>query len=121
MTKQSPPIGRKQAEGHRNVLKDLETKEDHLRDMFVDGLLDKEGYNRGITQFRKERDHYNYQLETLNVAISDANHVAVKRVLELAINAKSLFKIMSKEEKLEYLKMVYSNPTLDKLSLEYQL
>ncbi|MFN8945108.1 MAG: hypothetical protein ACK5WZ_10855 [Pseudobdellovibrionaceae bacterium] len=47
--------------------------------------------------------------------------ISVQKVFELAINAKTLYKSMSRENRLEYLKTVCLNPTLDGLTLEYHL
>lgn len=55
------------------------------------------------------------------MTISDEAMASVQKVFELAINAKSLWKSMNREDRLEYLKKVCSNPTLDGLTLQYQL
>jgi site-specific DNA recombinase len=112
---------RKQAEGHRSALKDLEKREDAVIDLLVAGTIPKDSFDRKIQSLREQRDFYNRQLEDLNILISDESHISVKRILELSISAKSLFKSMNKQEKVEYLKIVYSNPTLDRLSVQYQL
>jgi len=46
---------------------------------------------------------------------------SVKEVFELAINAKLLWKKLNRQERLEYLKRVCSNQTLDGLTVSYQL
>ncbi len=112
---------KKQMEGYRIALKALEGKEDLFYQDYVAGVLDKEGYQRQIKRVRDERDDYNNQLEHLALQISDEAMISVKKVFELAINAKELYKSMSREDRLFYLKKICSNPTLDGLTLQYQL
>lgn len=85
------------------------------------GILDDPGYRRQVRRIRAERDDYTEQLEALNIAISDAGMSSVKEVIELAMNAKSLWKGMNRQERLEYLKRVCLNQTLDGLTVSYQL
>jgi len=61
------------------------------------------------------------QLEHLNLLITDSGEFAVQKVLELAIGAKELWKTMNRQERVDYLKNVCSNPTLDDLTLHYRL
>lgn len=44
-----------------------------------------------------------------------------KKVFELAINLKELWKAMDREKRVTYLKRVCSNPTVDSLTLHYHL
>jgi hypothetical protein len=83
--------------------------------------LDESGYKRQIERVRSDRRHYENEIERLTLTISDEAMVSVKKVFELAINAKELYKAMNREDRMEYLKMVCSNPTLDGLTLQYQL
>jgi hypothetical protein len=112
---------KKQMEGYRLALKDLEKQEDSAYEDMKNGLLEDKQYRRQIQKIRDERDDYNRQLEQLNLSISDAGMVAVKKVFELAINAKTLWNSMDRQERVEYLKKVCSNPTLNDLTLHYQL
>ncbi|GIL17256.1 MAG: hypothetical protein BroJett040_10070 [Oligoflexia bacterium] len=112
---------KKQMEGFRVELRGLEGKEDIAYDDFKRGLLDEIGYRRQIDRIREDRKHYESEIERLTLSISDEAMVSVKKVFELAINAKELYISMNREERLEYLKKVCSNPTLDGLTLQYQL
>lgn len=112
---------RKQMEGFRVELRGLEGKEDIAYDDFKRGLLDDRGYRRQIDRVREDRKHYESEIERLTLTISDEAMVSVKKVLELAINAKELYISMNREDRLAYLKKVCSNQTLDGLTLQYQL
>lgn len=112
---------KKQMEGFKMELKTLDAREDSAYLDYSKGVLDEAGYRRQVKRMRAERDDYTEQLERLNLAISDAGMSSVKEVIELAINARSLWKGMNREERLEYLKRVCSNQTLDGLTVRYQL
>lgn len=99
----------------------LEGKEDEAYDDLKRGLLDDSGYKRQIERIRNDRQHFENEIERLTLTISDEAMVSVKKVFELAINAKELYKAMSRQDRMEYLKMVCSNPTLEGLTLQYQL
>ena len=112
---------KKQMDGFSIELRNLEGKEDEAYNDFKVGVLDEGGYKRQITRVRDERRHFESEIKRLTLTISDEAMVSVKKVFELAINAKELYKSMSREERLEYLKTVCSNATLDGLTLQYQL
>jgi DNA invertase Pin-like site-specific DNA recombinase len=112
---------KKQMDGYRLELKSLEEREDAAYTHFKSGVLDETGYRRHIKRIRAERDDYNDQLEQLNFAISDAGMTSVQKVFELAIRAKELWKSMNRPERLEFLKKVCSNQTLEELTVSYQL
>ena len=112
---------KKQMEGYRIELLGLEGKEDSAYQDLKKGLLDETSYQRQIERVRSSRRHYENEVERLTLTISDEAMVSVKKVFELAINAKELYKSMNREDRLEYLKKVCSNPTLDGLTLQYQL
>ena len=59
--------------------------------------------------------------ERLSLSISDEAMISVKKVFELAINSKERYRSMGREDRLEYLNKVCSNPTLNGLTLQFQL
>ncbi len=120
MDKQRRAI-KKQMEGFREALKSLEGKEDFIYDHFTSGILDKEGYQRQVNKVRAERADHAHQIEQLTLLINDVSNEAIKKVFELAINAELRWKMKDRLERLEYLKRTCSNPTLDALTLHYQL
>lgn len=111
----------KQMEGHRIELKKLEEREDKIYTDYADGVLDRDGYQRQLRRIRDERDSYNHQLEHLTLHIHESGRSQVEKMFELAINAKTIWKSMDRMERVNYLKKVCSNPTLDALTLHYQL
>ena len=112
---------RMQMEGFRKALRELEGKEDQFYQHLSNGVLNEAGYKRQIERVRLEREDYTRQIENLNLSISDEGMISAKKVLELAINAKSLWKSMERPQRLEYLKKVCSNQTLDGLTVRYEL
>jgi hypothetical protein len=112
---------KKQMEGFRVALKELEGREDIIYQHFVDGVLDKLGYQRQIANVRAERDDYNRQLEHLTLLIHDASCEAVEKMFELAIDAKSKWNLKSREERLEIARRTLSNATVADLSVQYHL
>lgn len=112
---------KKQMEGYRIALKGLEENEDTAYDDLKKGVLREEQYQRKILNIRAERDELNLQLEHLTLLINDSGNDAIKKMFELAIDAKSLWKSMDRQERVSYLKKVCSNPTLDDLSLRFDI
>lgn len=112
---------RKQMEGFRIELEALRAERGNAVKLFASGKIGESAYNSFIVDIDGREDHFVNELERLNCDISDAGMTAVKRVFELAINAKDLWKTMNREERLDYLKKVCSNPTLDALTIHYHL
>ena len=112
---------KKQMEGFKIELLILEGKEDIAYLDLKTGLLDETSYQRQIERVRSSRRHFENEIERLTLTISDEAMVSVKKVFELAINAKELYISMNREDRLTYLKKVCSNPTLDGLTLQFQL
>jgi site-specific DNA recombinase len=109
-----------QLEECRKYLKALEEKEDSTYDDLKRKLLDESQYERRMRRIRDERDEYQEQFERLKLANSESGAQAVQKVFELAIDAKSLWKEMSRQERVEYLKKVCSNPKMDGLTVQYE-
>ena len=112
---------KKQMEGFKFELRGLEGKEDIAYNDFKQDILDEAGYKRQIERIRGQRQHFENEIERLTLTISDEAMISVQKVFELATNAKALYISMNREERLEYLKKVCSNPTLDGLTLQVQL
>ncbi len=112
---------KRQMEGFRVALKELEGKEDIIYEHFVSGVLDKEAYQRQVNKVRAERTDYTHQLEQLTLEINDASNSALAKVFELAVDAELQWNLKNREERAEYLKRVLSNPRLKMRSLRYDL
>lgn len=81
---------KKQVSGFKKEQEKLELREDEAYEHLTKGILDERGYKRQIERIRNERRDYENQIETLTLQITDAAMATVQKVLELAINAKSL-------------------------------
>lgn len=112
---------KKQMDGFRLELESLRTERSNAVQLFAKGKISEVDYSAFTKDVERREDHFVNELERLNLAISDEAMVSVKKVFELAINAKQLWKSMNRENRLEYLKEVCSNPTLEGLTLQYQL
>lgn len=112
---------KKQMDGFRNVMQEVREQRRNTVNLFTTGKLAQADYEDQITLLEKREDDCTNQLEHLNLLINDAGRGAVQKVLELAINAKELWKSMNRIERVNYLKKVCSNPTLDDLTLHYRL
>ena len=110
----------KQVEVCRSALKELEAKEDRAYDDRDKGVLDDFQYRRRIEKIREERKQCTTQFEHLTLSMTDGA-TAVAKMFELAINAKTLWKSMDRQERVAYLKKVCSNPTLEGLTLQYEM
>lgn len=121
-TRAQPQIAiKKQMEGFRFELRKLEGREDVVYADFKRGVLDEAGYHRQIQKVREERQHYEREIERLTLEIGDEAMTSAQKVLELATNAKSLWKSMEPAKRLDYIKKECLNPTLEDLTLHYQL
>lgn len=112
---------RKQMEGFRAELEGLRSERANAVRLYASHKIKEHEYNSFIADVERREDHYVNELERLNLSISDAGMTSVKQVFELAINAKELWKSMDKLQRLEYLKKVSSNPTLDDLTVRFEL
>jgi hypothetical protein len=109
------------AEVCKKIMKELDKKEDATYDDMKLGLLDETQYQRRILRIREERDENTKQFEHLVLLKSDSGEAALDKMFELATRMKLLWKDMDRQERVELLKKVCSNPTLDALTVEYQL
>ncbi|MBX2994091.1 MAG: recombinase family protein [Bdellovibrionaceae bacterium] len=112
---------KKQMEGFRIVMQEVREQRRNVVNLFTMGKLAQVDYEDQIALLEKREDDCTDQLEHLNLLITDSGEVAVQKVLELAIGAKELWKTMDRQERVDYLKNVCSNPTLDDLTLHYRL
>lgn len=112
---------KKQMAGFRLELEALRTERGNAVRLFASGKIIESDYNKFVKEIENREDHYVNELERLNISISDAGMISIKKVFELTINAKTLWKSMEHTERLEYLKKVCSNPVLDGLTVRFEL
>ena len=105
----------------KKTLKELDEKEDATYDDMKRGLLDELQYHRRIRRIRDERDECKELFERLRLLKSDSGVLALEKMFELAITAESEWKDMDRQERVSFLKKVCSNPTLDAVTLRYEM
>ena len=103
------------------ALKTLESAEDDLYKDFRRGILDEEGYHRQIANVRSERTRFTNLLEKAQLHINDVTSETFESILQLATDAKSLWKNQSNTERAIMLKKLLSNQELDGSTVRYQL
>lgn len=108
-------------ENYRNALKGLEGREDRAYENLEAGVLDSDSYKRQFDRIRSDRNELTHLLEKAQHSINDSLMEDVKSILELAIDAKSLWKMRNHEERINFLKRVCSNATLNESSVRYNL
>lgn len=108
-------------DNYEQTLKALERKEDQIYDDFRTGVLDDESYRRQFQRVRDERSHFTKLMKRAQIDINGAALETVKTILQLATNAESLWKLRSPEERRLLLDDLLYNPTLDGLSVRYEI
>ena len=106
---------------YRDGLALLEGQEDLHYDNFCRGIIDQAGYERQIKKVRQERKRFTDLLEQANTSIDGAYLETAKSIIELCINAKSMWKSKSDAEKRDFLDKLLSNPRLNGQVVEYTL
>jgi site-specific DNA recombinase len=104
---------RAQVEGFKASLVALERDEDEIYRDVKRGLLDEAGYRRQLARVRSERQRYADLLSQVQAAIDGAYLETAQSILELATEAKSLWKERSPAERRALLERLLSNPTWD--------
>ena len=78
-------------------------------------------YHRQIASVRSERTRFTNLLEKAQLHINDVTGETFKSILQLATDAKSLWKNQSDVERAGLLKKLLSNQELDGSTVRYQL
>lgn len=112
---------RRTMDGYKQALGALERKEDELYDDLKRSLVDEATYHRRIQKIRDERCHFTGQLERGQEQIATAFYQTSDKILELAKNAESLWKERTPQERVDFLKSILSNQTLDGVTIGYEL
>lgn len=113
--------GRQKAERYKTALSQLEEREDRLYTRYDRGEVDKFTYDRQLELVRRERAGLTAHLEQVNEHLGDAYLFTAHRILELAQDAKVLWKSRSAREKRSLLDELVSNPTLTGESVRFDL
>lgn len=104
-----------------NALHKLQDRRSKVIDLYADGNLSADDYGFKIKQIEMDMRHYTKLQAEAQFKISDAWKVTAETVLELAKDAKQLWKQGTLIEKLEILKKVCWNPILEGANLRYDL
>ena len=112
---------RQEAARFARALAVLTEREDRLFDRYDSGEIDRETYDRQLGRARTERVEQTAKLKEANEELDDAYLFTAQRILELAQQAKSLWKTRSGREKRQLLEELVSNPTLTGTTVGYDL
>lgn len=111
----------RQADSYKDALRALEQREDRIYDDYTQSVLDEDGYRRQLRRIREERSHFTNLLTEADQTIADAGMETAKSILELATNAKLLWKRLQPIERRNLLERVLSNQVLDGLTVRFDL
>jgi site-specific DNA recombinase len=112
---------KKEIADYRAGLEAVEREEDKAYVDLRRGLLTEEMYHRQIARLRLQRNEFTKLLEGANSALDGAYLHTAQSILELAKNAKSLWLSRSPQERLDFLKLILSNPRLEGTNVRYDL
>lgn len=119
--KKAVASGNRRINDLRDKIRTLEKNEDQAYENMVAGLLDGEGFKRQVARFRDERKRM--ENEILNVEEQMKGHYreTALSVLELAKDAKSLYKSQNPEERAKFIKRLCQNPQMEGRTLRFSL
>lgn len=113
---------KKQMADYREALKAIESEEDNLYRDFKRGLIPSEdSYRRQLKHVRNERLRFTHLLEQAQLQLNDAVLETAQSILELAMNAKSRWLKLEASERRSMLDKILSNPTLDGVTVRYEM
>ena len=108
-------------EQYKTALNDLQEKRSRLIDLKLEKGISMQDYEFKMRQIDDDMKHYMKLQEDAQYKITDAWKVTAETVLELAKEAKELWKQGTLTQKLEILKKVCWNPILEGSNLRYDL
>lgn len=105
----------------RERLGKVELKEEQNFDLLGDGIITQEEFKGRKQKLSAEREQLQIEIEKYTLKSHDNLAMTAKRVFELAINAKDLWKKGTPEERRKVLELLCSNPTLEGSTVRYDL
>lgn len=84
-------------------------------------MIDDGQYQRIMTRVKENRRYYTGLIEKCSNTIIESQGRTIKKIIELATNAESLWNLRSAVEKVKFLKKVVSNPVLEGPTIRYDL
>lgn len=108
-------------ENYKQALAQVRLREDRLYDRFDQGDIDRGTYNNQRKRLQNEQIEFTNKMEQAQLQITDAGMETAQTILELAIDAESLWKTRSPHERKEFLDIILSNQALEGTSVRYEL
>ena len=108
----------------RSFVKALDSLNQDQDDAYADfkkNIIDEEQYRRLSAKIKQERETYQHLIKSCDTNQKSNQDRAVKKIIELATNAESLWKSRTPVEKVDFLKQVVSNPVLEGVNVRYEL
>jgi site-specific DNA recombinase len=105
----------------KRTIEDVQTREDKIVAMYVDGKLDDVTYQRQRDLLMTEKYAAMDRLSAANDDLDDKYLVTADRCFELAKRARTLWNQRSPAERRQLLEMVVSNPTLDGANVRWEM
>ncbi len=112
---------RREAAKFERELKALDAKETRLVEELCDGGLPREVAQRQLERIQEERLRLTRRREAASAALDDRYLKTAADVLELAKSARTLWESRSPAEKRQLIERLVSNPTLDGVTVRYDL
>ena len=112
---------KREIEGFRQALTNVDTKRDKLFDLFTTNSIDQETYRKQEARLKEEWNHYTDLLEQANDTIDGVYLETSKSILELATTARAQYLLATPEARRTMLDKILSNPVLDDTTVRYDL
>jgi hypothetical protein len=106
---------------YSRVLETLDQEQDEAYGDLKKGVIEESHYQRIVGKVKESRRYYTGLIAKSSDTIIDSHNRTIKKIIELATNAESLWNGRSATEKVEFLKKVVSNPVLDGPNIRYDL
>ena len=112
---------KRDVDGFRRALLELEPGENRLFDLLTAGTLDDAAFKKQLQRIRDQRTELTRKLDEANDRLDDAYLETARTTLELAKRAKLQWSSRSALEKRQFLEVVVSNVRLDGRTVRYDL
>lgn len=106
---------------NKQAIASLEQKEDDLLELRLSQSIDQETYTRGRDKIREEKQTFTREIERVQETLADGFNLQSDFILELANKAKLLWNEVDAEKRIQLLKKVLSNQSLNGKILEFTL
>ena len=111
---------KKQIAKYQQALNELDMEEDGVYSDYKKGLLNESSYKRQLIRIQNSRSLNLKLIEESQAKSTDENLLSAKSIIELSINAKSLWLDRSPIEKKEFLDLILSNVEFDGVNVRFK-